>query len=277
METIRPNYRLAVPAAMMVGLATLVAPLHGQGSPGPVHLPDATNAPAAAAPAGSPLNSNLTAPPAQTAPGWLQPPATPGATPPVQPAPSRGPAGDIHDIRGPISIPYEWFLPATIALGLLVMAGLFALWKFFPRRLLVHVKSPYEIALERLDAARSLMKTETVREYAFTVSEVIRVYIEQRFHEVAARRTTEEFIADLLGQSWSPLAAHRGRLEDFLKHCDLIKFARWGATTREMELMQDSARAFILETQPRKDKPEPVPGADNPPPAPQQPELAQAK
>ncbi len=268
------RHPLAFSAAVLLASMAVSGLVNAQSTSGPVHLPDATNAPTTSAPLQSTLATPSSSQASQGAPGWLQPPPSPGTAPApaANPAANRGPAGDIHDIHGPISIPYEWFLPAMIALGLLVLAGLFALWKFFPRRLLVHVKSPYEIALERLEEARALMKTETVREYAFTVSEVIRIYIEQRFGEKANRRTTEEFISDLIGQSWSPLAAYRGKLEDFLNHCDLIKFARWSASTRDMELMQESARAFILETQPRKN--EPAPGAPQPPAEPQ---LAQAK
>ena len=268
------SYRMKA-LLLLPAIALAVVPVRAQG---PVQFPDATNAPSTNAPAAiSPLNSTLSSPAGQTAPGWLQPPATPGKPSPLSPAQDRGPAGDIHDIRGPISIPYQWFWPVVAAVSLLAAAAVFLVWKFFPRRLLVHVKTPYEIALERLDSARTLMKTETVREYAFTVSEVIRVYIEQRFGETAARRTTEEFISDLIGQAWSPLAAHRGRLEEFLNHCDLIKFARCGATTREMELMHESARAFILETQPTKESPV-IPAGGNPPAgAEEQRQLAQAK
>ena len=113
------------------------------------------------------------------------------------------------------------------------------------------------------------MTTTTVREYAFTVSEIIRVYIEQRFGEKAARRTTEEFLSDLLKQTGTPLAQHAAPLEDFLSHCDLIKFAKWGASERELESMQESARAFILDTRPQ---PEPRPA-----PTKAQPELAPVK
>ena len=132
-------------------------------------------------------------------------------------------------------------------------------------------KLPFEIALEKLEEARALM-TGGVRARVrfFTVSEIIRVYIEQRFGEKAARRTTEEFLSDLLAQTGTPLAQHSSLLEDFLNHCDLIKFARWGATERELESMQESARAFILDTHPQ-------PAAAQAPKAPVQPQLAQVK
>jgi hypothetical protein len=224
-------------------LATIFVPLHAQTS-GPVVLPPGTTNSA-------PVFNQLPSPtPAssQAAPTFSQPIASPSPAPTTPDV-----SGDIHDIRGPIAIPYEYIWAAYI-IGALVAAALgYAIWRFIRSRAKAKAKLPYEIALERLEAARSLMSTESVREYAFTVSEIIRVYIEQCFGEKAARRTTEEFLSDLVNMASSPLAAHRSRLEDFLGHCDLIKFARWGASARELESMHESARVFIVETKPRPD------------------------
>jgi hypothetical protein len=221
----------------------------GQNAPaGPVHIPSdyATNA-TVIAPA-----SSLTAPPPPT--------NTPSATPPVMmPAPTTGDDddGDIHDIRGVIPIPYAWAW-AFYVLGALALAVvLYYVWRWL-RRTVIKPKLPHEIALERLEAARGLMTENQVREYAFAVSEVIRNYIEQRFGERAARRTTEEFLSDLLKQTGTPLAEHRVLLEDFLNHCDLPKFARWQLSVREMESMHESARAFIFNTRPGAPVPGPV-------------------
>jgi len=176
---------------------------------------------------------------------------------------------DIHDIRGLIAIPYEWLWAAYVLGTIAIAVALYYAWQFFRRRIKAKAKLPHEIALEKLEAARALMTPDSVREYAFTVSEIIRVYIEQRFGEKAARRTTEEFLSDLLQQTDTPLTQHRALLEDFLNHCDLIKFARWGATVRELESMQESARTFILDTRPQPEPAKPAPVS--------QPELVPAK
>jgi len=252
------KHRWFLPLAIM----TLVVGL-GLGT-GPVLAQDASNS--------GPVQFPASASTATNAPAVSPVQATPTATP--TPALSNTPsantateAGDIHDIRGPISIPYQWLWVIYVAASLLAAAALYGLWRLLRRRAKIAAKLPYEIALEKLEAARALMTAETVREYAFTVSEVIRVYIEQRFGEKAARRTTEEFLSDLLQQTGTPLAQHRRRLEDFLEHCDLMKFARWSASVREMESMLESARVFVLETWPQ---PEPAKTSV----APAQPELA---
>jgi len=227
-------------------------------SPGPVHFPAGytTNAPATTP---APIPSPAVTPTASVVP-----------TPAI--APSANAVEDIRDIRGPISIPYQWLWAAYLIGGLIVAALLFALWRWFRGRIKIKAKLPFEIALDRLEAARALMTETQVREYAFAVSEIIRSYIEQRFGQRAPRRTTEEFLSDLLRQTGTPLAGHRALLEDFLNHCDLPKFARWQLSIPEMESMHGSARNFILETRPR-------PESATPPkaPAPAQPELLQAR
>jgi hypothetical protein len=236
----RRRWFLSIAAMILTSGAIMMPALAQNAPPGPVHFPDpaVTNAPAA-----TPTNA---------------------AT-----------AEDIHDICGPMAIPYGWLWAAYIVAGLALAALVYGAWRFFRSRFKTKEKMPFELALDLLDEAYKQVSSEeiTVREYAFLASEVIRIYIEQRFGEKAARRTTEEFLSDLLGHKGTPLAQHRRRLEDFLNHCDLIKFARWGASAKDLESMHESARVFILETRPRPEPEKPL----TPPVAPAQPELLQAK
>jgi hypothetical protein len=169
----------------------------------------------------------------------------------VKPAPAAAPNAmtqDIRDIRGPKHIPSPWLWPAWLA-GSLVLGALGgAVWRWNRRRMRATAKLPYEIALDRLEEARALMQPKNAREFSITVSEIVRHYIEDRFHVWAARRTTEEFLYDLLESSDALLASHRSLLGDFLVHCDLAKFARWILSIEEMESMLQSARTFVIET-----------------------------
>jgi hypothetical protein len=237
----------------LVVLAALTAPVLAQSaagtSTGPVHLPPdyLTNAPSAPS-----IPTSIA--PAATLAGPVQPqiapaPNTPAAAAPAATSTGTADDGDIHDIRGVISIPYPLLWLLYILGGAALAAILYYGWKWL-RRTVIKPKQPHELALERLEAARALMNEGQVREYAFAVSEVIRNYIEQRFAEKARRRTTEEFLSDLLKQRGTPLAEHRALLEDFLMHCDLPKFARWQLSTAEMESMYASASAFINNTKP---------------------------
>ena len=197
------------------------------------------------------------------------PAASRTALAPAQAAAPAAPANavdaeDIRDVHGPISIPYEWLWAAYVAGGLALAAAAYAGWRWYRRHARESAKFPHEIALERLEKARALMTEPQAREYSFAVSEITRRYIESRFHERAARHTTEEFLHGLLARTDTPLAAYRESLEDVLNHCDLAKFARWQLSVPDMEAMHESARTFILETRPAAaDAKTPVAGSRN--------------
>lgn len=178
-----------------------------------------------------------------TAPGLSK--AAPTTTPSVM-------TEDIRDIRGPKPISSSWLWPLWLAGGAALAALLYAGWLWNRRRALAALL-PYEIALARLEEARALMQPKNAREFSIAVSEIVRQYIEQRFRVWAARRTTEEFLHDLLEPSDALLTSHRSLLAEFLRHCDLAKFARWILSTEEMESMLESACCFVRETgQPRE-------------------------
>ncbi len=158
---------------------------------------------------------------------------------------------DIRDIRGPIHIPYPWLWMVYV---LAAIGILYALWKIYRywknRKKPDIIKLPHEIAFERLEAARLLMNSEKVREFSIAVSDAIRRYIEDRFQVAAAHRTTEEFLYHLMRDASSPLTPYSASLDDFLKHCDLAKFARWDLSSEEMQSMYESARKLVQGTIP---------------------------
>jgi hypothetical protein len=171
--------------------------------------------------------------------------------PPEKSAPARmtnDTTEDIRDIRGPKPIPSPWFWPLCLAGGATLAALAYAAWLWNRRSALATALLPYELALARLAEARPLMQPESAREFSIAVSEIVRHYIEQRFQVWAARRTTEEFLHGLLEPSDALLTTHRALLADFLRHCDLAKFARWVLSAEEMETMLQSARSFVLTT-----------------------------
>ena len=138
-----------------------------------------------------------------------------------------------------------WFGLSLLAAGVLLVGGSYLLWRHRrrPRPLL-----PYEKALQSLDAARAFMQPANAREFTTAVSAIIRSYIEQRFGVIATRRTTEEFLRDLLEPTNTSLARYQTLLGEFLNRCDLVKFAAMSPTLQDMESLHQSARAFVLDT-----------------------------
>jgi Domain of unknown function (DUF4381) len=160
---------------------------------------------------------------------------------PVTPS---APAEDIIDIRPPIHIsaPFPWFAWSAGALFIIGVSA--AAWRLRRRQ---QRKLAYEIALERLEKTRPLMRESNAEPFSLAVSEIVRRFIEEVLPVRAAHRTTDEFLRDLTGLSYLPLAQHRDSLADFLRHCDLAKFARWSLTVSQMEAMLESAKAFVID------------------------------
>ncbi len=155
---------------------------------------------------------------------------------------------DIRDIRGPQSILPRWLLPALIAGGAMLAAGAYGVWRRQRRQRRGRAPLPFEIALQRLEGARALMRPPSAREFSIAVSDIVRSYIEQGFELTATHRTTEEFLRDLLELPDSPLARHRALLAEFLEQCDLVKFGDMSLTLQNMESLHHSARDFVRAT-----------------------------
>jgi hypothetical protein len=164
------------------------------------------------------------------------------------PAADAAPDDDIRDIRGPKYIFPLWQVMSLVAAAVLLAAGGYAWWRWRQRRRAARKLELFEIALQRLDAARALMHPSSVKEYSVAISDVVRQYIEAAMQVTATHRTTEEFLHGLLSSSNAALAAHRGLLADFLSQCDMAKFAGVGLSMQIMESLHRSARSFVIET-----------------------------
>jgi hypothetical protein len=158
-------------------------------------------------------------------------------------------AEDIRDIRGPKPI-FPWALVlALLAGGALLAAGGIILWRRRQRRP-PRPLTYFEIALKRLEELRAFMQPASVREFSSDISDTVRSYIEAGFNVTATHQTTEEFLHDILKDEKSPLSRHRALLAEFLRQCDLAKFAGLSLSVSNMETLYQSARGFVIGTQP---------------------------
>jgi hypothetical protein len=160
------------------------------------------------------------------------------------------PLDDIYDIRPPYFYLHSWtWLWITLAAIAAVLLLALLCYKLWPRRQL-SPKTAYDLALENLEKARTLIREDVPMPYAVMVSETVRSYLSQRFETPSTRRTTEEFLRLMQADPAAPLAEHRDLLREFLQSCDMVKFARYQPTLAELEHVQQRAVSFVTATKP---------------------------
>ncbi|HHD57068.1 MAG TPA: DUF4381 domain-containing protein [Desulfobulbaceae bacterium] len=165
----------------------------------------------------------------------------------------------LHDIKDVIALPapvpwWYWLGGALVVLFGVVLT----LWLLKRQKKEKNPPSAGEQALAALSSTRALMSPDQSRAFAVQVAEILRTYIEQRFHVFRPNLTTREFLQSLTRQADmkdSPLLAYDSLLKNWLNHCDMVKFARYRLTEDEMKQMLAQVRQFI-ETTTKADTPE---------------------
>jgi hypothetical protein len=108
---------------------------------------------------------------------------------------------------------------------------------------------PYQWALREIERLRPtpLTSAEEVERYHRLLSDVLRRYLELRFHLPALEQTTAEFL-QTMRNSPELTAAQQELLREFLERCDLVKFARILPEPAACQAVAEMARRFVEET-----------------------------
>jgi len=164
---------------------------------------------------------------------------------------------DIRDDAAPVEIPrppLPWgWLGGGAGAALLAAAGV--VWWLRRRRpsaAAAAAREPAHLAAFRaLEAlvAEDLVGQGRVKAFYQGVSGILRTYIENRFGLHAPEQTTEEFLLAIRSGSALP-AEYRPLLEEFLAHCDMVKFAELQPTSEQIQKTFDSCKSFIAGTAP---------------------------
>ncbi len=144
-----------------------------------------------------------------------------------------------------------WVIAGTILLVAASVTALFLLIRLIPRRLPVPVvpmgPPPDGEFLRRLAALRARRDSLAAYPLAIEVSEILRGYLEARYHFHILYQTTREFLGTSANRP--ELTENRRQvLARFLGLCDDVKFARHPATVAEQDALLDTAEAFIRES-----------------------------
>ena len=171
----------------------------------------------------------------------------------ILPPPTSAATGtnDIRGIKPPVQVPNEWLWLAWL-LAVLMVAGA-ALWAWFwwkKRRKSelqpAPVVPPHVRAKQRL--AEALRFFSDPRQFCFLVSNALRLYLEERFDFRAPERTTEEFLLELQSTTLL-LPDQKQSLAEFLRSCDLVKFAKFEPTEGALRELHECALRLVDETQ----------------------------
>jgi hypothetical protein len=154
-------------------------------------------------------------------------------------------AEEFHDIAPPVdySLIPTWLVFVIVFVSLSLL-GLVVWLLAKRRRPAPPPKLPREIALEELERISREIEKISPYQFSIRVSDILRKYVSQQCGLPATRQTSIEFLTALAKAS--PFSAEeRSLLEDFLNRCDLIKFARYEATTSDSELLLGEAIRFV--------------------------------
>ena len=154
-------------------------------------------------------------------------------------------AQEFHDIAPPVEYtlvkPWVVFCIVAAALALIgLIAWLVVRWYNRPRP----QQSPRTRALNELRRIEPEIETLTPYQFSIRVSDVLRRYVTEQYDLPVTRQTSFEFLSAIA--AGSPFSDHETTLlSGFLDRCDLIKFARYEATTQDSRSLLDEATSFV--------------------------------
>ncbi len=141
-----------------------------------------------------------------------------------------------------------WLLLIVTFLLLVAVAGYFVRRRRLTADGVLAPREPAHVtALEALARLESRLGQAQDVEFVVEVSQILRVYIQDRFALRAPHRSTEEF---LLEASENAVLDRKQQqlLADFLSRCDLVKFARHHVVLDQMKELFGTARRFVEQT-----------------------------
>jgi hypothetical protein len=150
-----------------------------------------------------------------------------------------------HEIAPPVDYSFvpTWAIFLASFIGL-CLVGLIVWFLKRKRNSDQPPKLPREIALEELDLIAGELETTNPYLFSIRVSDILRRYVTNQYALPVTRQTSVEFLAALAKSS--PFSENeKSLLEDFLNRCDLIKFARYEATSADSRLLLEEATRFV--------------------------------
>lgn len=171
-------------------------------------------------------------------------------------------SSQLADIKAPLEVEYtfiDWLKDNWhwVAGGLALIGTIVLLFYYFSKRktkpvMIFEKPRPvlpaHVIALQKLDhlKEKKLWQNDKVKQFHTEISEIIREYLENRFHISALEQTTFEILQAL--RSVQIDTNERERLQKLLFLSDLVKFAKEWPLATENEMCLNDAYGFVERT-----------------------------
>jgi hypothetical protein len=170
---------------------------------------------------------------------------------------------EIKDIKANVKEPFTikeimpiiiWVL---IAIGLIILSYFsIKLWKKYRKTNLkeIFIKPKpilpaHEIALNSLEQLRlkRLIENNRIKEYYSEISEILRIYLDDRFSIIAIEMTTQEILSQIRDCEFINKESF-SLLKEVLEYSDLVKFAKYTPTSHLSEKCMQDAIEFVNNT-----------------------------
>jgi len=166
-------------------------------------------------------------------------------------------ARTLKDIKNPLEIPfnYKFWISVFIIVLLVLVAAYLVYYLLKKRKERGYIFTPppppppaHQVALKGLQElfASNLLEEGAVKEFFSRLSDIIRVYLENRYYILALEQTTAEIMASV-----KSLIEDEGLnldLNKLLSLSDLVKFAKQFPQAAEIEHSKMTALNFVEET-----------------------------
>ena len=164
-------------------------------------------------------------------------------------------------LKAPLTLKELWLRFRYWLLGLLILVLLALLGYYLYKRIKQAKQSklppeqqlePHELALKRLEHLREqkLYQQGKYKEFYSELSEILRQYVEQRFHITALELTTSELEMLLKTAQLFDQELYQGYIR-VLKNADLVKFAKYIPHSTICKADLDFAFEFVEKTKPQ--------------------------
>jgi hypothetical protein len=163
---------------------------------------------------------------------------------------------EIKDVKAPLKIPLDWrWIVLWVFIVLIILGLIYYLYRRYQKKKLEtrHVKKvivlpPYTIALNALRnlEEQKLWQKGQIKEYHSIITEIIRIYFEERFKMPALELPTSEAVELLKQREGSEQILDT--TYNFLSNADLVKFAKFVPLGSVNEEMMKQAYEIVKKT-----------------------------